>query len=78
MFSPDGRRISVPFQEARDHYAINVLDVGIGNGHLVARLPFNVNFRAAWTDNGTALIVNRQENISHIVLFDRFWEAPTQ
>lgn len=74
MFSPDGRSISLPFQEARDHYAIQVLDTTTGKGRIVARLPFNVLFRANWVDNGTALIVNRQDTISHIVLFDRFWE----
>lgn len=37
-------------------------------------LPFHVVFRAAWIDDGPALIVNRQDAIQHIVLFDRFWE----
>jgi len=74
MFSPDGRSISVPFQEDRDHYAVAIFDVATHRSRLAVRLPFNLNFRAAWTDNGTALIVNRADTISHIVLFDRFWE----
>jgi hypothetical protein len=42
--------------------------------HIVARLPFRIVFRAAWADNGTALIVNRTDFMSHIVMFDRFWD----
>jgi len=75
MFTPNGRSISVPFQEARDHHAIQVLDTVTGKGRLVARLPFNVAFRASWVDNDTAVIVNRQDTVSHIVLFDRFWST---
>jgi dipeptidyl aminopeptidase/acylaminoacyl peptidase len=74
VFSPDARRISVPFQEARDRYAIQVLDVASGKGETLVRLSFNINFRAAWTDEGTALIVNRLDAVSHVVLFDRFWD----
>jgi len=74
MFSPDRRSISVPHQENRDHDAIAIFDVATHQRRLAARLPFHLAFRAAWTDNGTALIVNRSETISHIVLFDRFWE----
>jgi len=73
MFSPDGRSISVVVQEGRDHCAIQSLDTATGKGRLVARLPFNVIFRASWADNGNALIVNRDDTQSHIVLFDRFW-----
>jgi eukaryotic-like serine/threonine-protein kinase len=73
MFSPDGRSISLVLQEGRDHCAIQSLDTATGKGRLVARLPFNVIFRASWADNGTALIVNRNDAQSHIVLFDRFW-----
>jgi len=72
-FSPDRRSISVPFQEDRDHDAVAIFNVATRKRFDV-RLPFHVLFRAAWTDNGTALIVNRRNNISHIVLFDRFWE----
>jgi hypothetical protein len=73
-FAPDRRAISVPYQENRDHDSVAILDVATHQRRLAVRLPFHVNFRAAWTDNGTALIVNRADTISHIVLFDRFWE----
>jgi serine/threonine protein kinase/Tol biopolymer transport system component len=73
MFSPDGRSISVLAQEGPDHCAILVLDTATGKRRLVARLPFNVIFRASWAENGTALIVNRYDTQSHIVLFDQFW-----
>ena len=73
-FSPDRHSISVPYQEDRDHDSVAIFDVATHQRRLAARLPFRVAFRAAWTANGTALIVNRQETISHIVLFDRFWQ----
>ena len=59
-------------QEARDHHAIQVMDTATGKGRLVARLPFNIAFRASWVDDDTAVIVNRQDTVSHIVLFDSF------
>ena len=43
-----------------------------------AKLPFHTQFRANWVDNGTAMIVNRQNTVSHIVLFDHFWEREGQ
>jgi hypothetical protein len=73
MFSSDGRRISIPFQESRNASAIHVLDTATGRAQVVARLPFTVQFRADWADEGRALIVNRVDTNSHIVLFDRFW-----
>jgi dipeptidyl aminopeptidase/acylaminoacyl peptidase len=74
MFGPDRRSISAPFRESRDHDAVAVFDVGTRAKRIVARLPFHIAFRADWVDNGTALIVNRSDNISHIVLFDQFWD----
>ena len=73
MFSPDGRSISLPVREARDHDAIQILDVTTGASRLAATLPFHVSFRASWVDNGTALIVNRSDLVTHIAMFDRFW-----
>lgn len=75
MFSRDGQRISVPSPEGRDHHVVQILDVATGKGRVAARLPFNVTFRASWVDNDTAVIVNRQDTVSHIVLFDRFWST---
>ena len=75
MFSPDGRSISAPFQEARDHDAIKVFETATGKSRLAVRLPFHVLFRANWIDNAHALIVNRTETVSHIVMFDHFWSS---
>jgi serine/threonine protein kinase len=72
MFSPDRRSISAPFQENRDHDAVAIFNVAT-HERFDVRLPFHVLFRAAWTDDGASLVVNRRDNISHIVLFDRFW-----
>jgi Tol biopolymer transport system component len=85
MFSPDGRRISAPFeagapsvptftdptQDART--GIAVLDTATGRERTVALVPFNAVFRANWVDDGAALVVDRFEITTHIVLFDRFW-----
>jgi Tol biopolymer transport system component len=75
VFSPDGRSISVPFEESRDRDAIWTYDVATGKPRLAVRFPrpFKIFFRASWVDGGEAFIVNRYEIISHIVLFDRFW-----
>jgi Tol biopolymer transport system component len=69
MFSPDGKLISA---FAADN-VIWVFETATGKSRLAAKLPFPANFRADWTDNGKAFVVNRQDSVSHIVLFDRFW-----
>ena len=75
MFSPDGRFISLPRQESRDLNAIWLYEAATGKSRVAVRFPetFQILFRASWVDDGKALIVNRQQTISHIVLFDRFW-----
>jgi eukaryotic-like serine/threonine-protein kinase len=84
MFSPDRRSISVVVQENRNRQfeignrapsgdAVAILDVATRQQRVAARLPFNVVFRASWVDNGHALIVNRVDTTSHVVLLDRFW-----
>jgi serine/threonine protein kinase len=78
MFSPDGRSISAPFREARDHDVIRIFDVATGKSRVAVRLPFHVDFRADWVDNGKAFIVNRSEPVTHIVLFDNFWPGRTK
>jgi Tol biopolymer transport system component len=77
VFSPDGRSISLPLQESRDRDAIWIYDTATGKARLGARFaqPFRIFFRANWVDGGKAVVVNRYQNISHIVLFDRFWSA---
>jgi eukaryotic-like serine/threonine-protein kinase len=74
MFSPDHRAISVPFQQDHDRDAVAILDVLTRKRRPDITLPFHVVFRAAWIDDGAAFIVNRNETIQHIVLFDRLWE----
>jgi hypothetical protein len=75
MFSPDGQLISAPYVESRDRDAIWTFEAATGKPRLAVRfpMPFKIFFRASWVDDGKAFIVNRYENISHIVLFDRFW-----
>jgi Tol biopolymer transport system component len=74
-FSPDGRSVSAPFREARDHDAIRIFDRATGKSRVAARLPFHVAFRASWTDGGHSMIVNRSDEVTHIVLFDHFWSS---
>jgi Tol biopolymer transport system component len=75
VFSADGQKISLPVQESRDRDVIWVLDTATGDHRVAVRFdePFDVDFRANWVDNGKAFIVNRRQETSHIVLFDRFW-----
>ena len=73
VFSPDGREISAPFREDRQHDVVRVFDVATGQSRIAARLPFHVTFRAGWTDEGRAVVVNRNDEVSHIVMFDHFW-----
>lgn len=81
VFSPDGRFISVPYQESRDRDAISILEAATGKSRVAVRFPgpFRIYFRASWVDDGKALVVNRFQITSHIVLFDRFWlQQPVQ
>ena len=73
MFSADGKLVSVPFRESRDRDAILILEAATGKQRSIVRLPFHIVFRADWVENDGWFIVNRQEQVSHVVLFDRFW-----
>jgi TolB protein len=75
MFSPDGRSFSLPFQAGRDRDTIGIFDSATGVRQRTIDMPFRVLFRASWVDQGSAFIVNRNANTSHIVLFDRFWSG---
>jgi serine/threonine protein kinase/Tol biopolymer transport system component len=75
MFSPDGRSISAPFRESRDHDVVRIFDTATGDSRIAVRLPFHVTFRADWADGARAVVVNRNDEVSHIVMFDRFWAA---
>ncbi|HEU5257846.1 MAG TPA: protein kinase [Vicinamibacterales bacterium] len=73
MFSPDGRSISAPFRESRDHDVVRIFDTATGQSRVAVRLPFHVTFRADWVDDGRAIVVNRNDEVSHVVMFDHFW-----
>ena len=75
MFSPDRRSISIPVPETRDRDVVLILDAATGKHRVAARFPepFSIFFRASWVDDGRAVVVNRYETTSHVVLFDRFW-----
>jgi uncharacterized cupredoxin-like copper-binding protein len=83
LVQPARPSISVAVQETRQLQvgnraasadAVAILDVATRKQRIAARLPFRIVFRAAWADSGTAFIVNRNDFMSHIVMFDRFWE----
>jgi len=76
IFSPDGKSVSIAYRESRDRDAIWVYDVKTGTKRVVVRFPhqFHISFRANWVDEGRAFVVNRIEEISHIVMFDGFWK----
>ena len=73
MFSPDGRSFSLASQAGRERDTINIFDTLTGEHRSAIELPFRVFFRAGWTNQSSAFIVNRNANASHIVLFDGFW-----
>jgi serine/threonine protein kinase len=73
VFRADGRAISAPFREDRIHDVIRIFEPSTGASRIAARLPFHVTFRAGWTDDGRAVIVNRNDQVSHIIMFDHFW-----
>jgi serine/threonine protein kinase len=75
MFSPDAKYISIPVSGGVDPDEIRIYDVATGKPRTAARFDkrFGMLFRAAWVDGGRAFIVNRQQVISRIVMFDRFW-----
>ena len=75
MFSPDGRLISLPSSGGPDGDSIWVFDSATGERRLAVLFTgrFRMYFRADWTDDGTAFIVNRYETPSHVMLFDNFW-----
>ncbi|MGQ0736337.1 MAG: protein kinase domain-containing protein [Acidobacteriota bacterium] len=75
VFSPDGRSINVLVQETGRRDTIWILDTATGASRIAARFqePFDMDFRAGWIGDATAFIVNRRQDESHIMLFDRFW-----
>ena len=78
MFSPDGRSVSAPFRESRDHDVVRIFETATGRSRVAIRLPFHVTFRAGWADSGGAVVVNRNDQVTHIVLFENFWPRGPQ
>jgi serine/threonine protein kinase len=73
MFSADASRFSVPAAEGRGAVVL-VFDRQTGQRRVAVRLPFNVIFRANWVDGDRAVVVNRFETSSHVVMFDKLTE----
>jgi Tol biopolymer transport system component len=71
MFSSDGRSISATFVESRDNDVVRIIDTPTGRSRIAVRLPFHALFRANWVDGDRALIINRIETVSHVMMFDR-------
>jgi len=71
MFSSDGRSISAVFTESRDNDVVRIFDTATGQSRIAVRLPFHAVFRANWVDSDRALIVNRIEQVNHVMMFDR-------
>ena len=72
IFSPDHRSISVPLTRGGGQTDIAVVDAASGSVRIAAQLPYPVMFRASWIDGGKAVLVNRDNSASYIVMFDRF------
>jgi Tol biopolymer transport system component len=77
MFSADGTTISLYVMDASQRSTITTYDAATGAKRVAVRFsePFEVVFRASWTDGDRAFIVNRTNTKYHIVIFDRLWDA---
>jgi TolB protein len=76
QFSPDGELVSTIASEGPGRSVVWLLDARTGQPRRMAvRFPgfFTAEFRVNWIDNGRALLVTRGENVSHVVMFDKFW-----
>jgi len=76
VWSPDGRRFTAIRNENPDNSSVWVFDAASGAGKLAVKFPglFRLIFRACWTPDGQGVIVNRQQEVSHIVMIESFWE----
>ena len=70
IWSPDGKRLS-----ATQDNSVWTIDPETGEGRRAIQFPpdFVIIFRAAWTQDGKYVIVNRRQRVSHIVLLENFW-----
>jgi serine/threonine protein kinase len=70
VWSPDAKSFAAV--RGDDGNTIHLFDAATGQSRLAVEFPpnFHMIFRASWRPDGKALIVNRQELVSHIVLID--------
>jgi Tol biopolymer transport system component len=70
IWSPDGKQLS-----ATQDNSVWTIDPETGKGRRAIQFPpnFVTLFRAAWTQDGKSVIVNRRQRVSHIVLLENFW-----
>jgi Tol biopolymer transport system component len=70
VWSPDGKQLT-----ATAGNSIWIIDPETGARRLAVEFPqdFVAMFRAAWTQDGKSVIVNRRERVSHIMLLENFW-----
>jgi Tol biopolymer transport system component len=70
IWSPDAKRLS-----ATQENSVWTIDPETGQGRRAIQLPPNFvpMFRAAWTQDGKYVILNRRQRVSHIVLLENFW-----
>jgi Tol biopolymer transport system component len=71
VWSPDGKRLSA----TNSGNSVWIIDPETGERRLAIQFPQNfvALFRAAWTQDGKSIIVNRRERVSHIVLLENVW-----
>jgi Tol biopolymer transport system component len=71
VWSPDGKQLTAT---ALDN-SVWLIDPQTGQQRLVVQFPqgFVSIFRAAWTQDGKSVIVNRRERPSRVVLMENFW-----
>src|SRR5262249_6487266 len=71
VWSPDGKRLS-----ATAANSVWMIDTETAETRLAIQFPqgFVPLFRAAWSQDGKSVIVDRQERASHLVMLENFWK----
>jgi Tol biopolymer transport system component len=74
VWSQDGKRFSAVRRSGDFADSLWIIDAQTGMATLAATFsgPFHMIFRAGWSRDSKSLIVNRQENIRHLVLLEDF------
>lgn len=72
VWAPDGKRSSAVRRGTELADSLWIVDAQRGESNLAVTfsVPFHMVFRAGWSKDGKSLIVNRQENIRHLVLLE--------